>query len=463
MSASPTQIVRGLLLLALVKSLGLALVIGPSYGADGASYLKYISIMQDPSDPEAFWDIRGSTPVYPLFAYATYQLGFQSGYGIILAQILLLALVPAAIYWALHQSHPRAALICGLLLAIDPQTGLLAQQVATEGLYIPLLGLGLAAILYQTQRLSIALGWVYGLGLLLGIGALTRPVGIFLIVPYAVFYLLMSRSMGRVALIVAGYATIFLMVSGLNAWRFDYFAPYNTSGFYLATRLFGVGGLYNHQNGPKSQELYNLAGYCYLDLDQADENLFITRYLRQCLYYRHQLTFDEISGLYQSVYAEATQAKPTAFVGTMADQLARYFWQTTDPTDLDGARVLQADCTIPPEIGLFWYAPRVIFCPAMPTPLSSFQVSLFWGILGFTIFTRVLNFGIVALTFRRQPPLIQWTLFCCLGLYAYHAIVTATAGTILSRYITVTNPYTVIALGIGLVGLYDWFNAFKTR
>jgi 4-amino-4-deoxy-L-arabinose transferase-like glycosyltransferase len=415
--------------------------------------------MVDPSDPEDFWDIRGTTPVYPLFAYTTYWLAGESGYGVVVAQIILLALVAPAIYIALYRASPLAALLSGLLLALDPQTGLLAQQIATEGLYIPLLGLGLAGLLYQYQRLSPA--WIiYTLGLLLGVGALTRPVGVFLIVPYAVFYLLLSRSPKRMLFLILGYLTILLALAGLNSWRFDYFAPYNTGGFYLATRLFGVGDLYDHRNGPQSERLYYLAGYCYLDLDQNDENLVVTRYLRQCLYYRHQMTFDEISQLYQAVYSEATQAQPSAFAVTMGQQLARYVWQSSDPSDLAGARALQADCTSDPEQ---WYSPSAVFCPTSPMPLARLQTGLFIVILAFSLLTRVLNFGLAGLVIGQQPPLIRWAWLCCLGLFAYHAVVTAAAGTILSRYITVTNPYTLIVLGIGLAGCLNWLRALPKR
>jgi hypothetical protein len=80
----------------------------------------------------------------------------------------------------------------------------------------------------------------------------------------------------------------------------------------------------------------------------------------------------------------------------------------------------------------------------------------FLGVLGFSILTRALNFVLAAMIFAGCKPSVRWLLLFCLAMYSYHALVTAAAGTILSRYITVTNPYTLITLAFSVMVVYDW-------
>jgi 4-amino-4-deoxy-L-arabinose transferase-like glycosyltransferase len=457
MNWTPKNIALTLFALALARSLVIALILSPSYGPDGQGYLMYIDIIQHPNaNPDDLWFVRGTTPVYPFFAYGAYLFGLGSGYTIVAAQILLAAMSVPAIFLALRSIDERAAILAGVLLAVDPQTGHLFQLVATEGLYIPLLGLGMAAFFWTVHQQKSVLAAVL-LGLLLGVGSLVRPVGILLIVPYAFFFLLMTRSIKRTSALAAAYVAVILVLSLINLWRFDFFAPNNTSGIYLATRLLGVGGLYDRENGDASEELYQLASECDIELSEASDesDLAVTQDLRLCLYYDHEFSLEEISSLYQRVYGEATRAKPFAFVGTMVSQTASYLWRTSDPYDLEGAQQQVSDCDAPmPNDD--WHEGGRMFCPATPTPLSSLGDVAFLGVLGFSILTRALNFVLAAMIFARCKPSVRWLLLFCLAMYSYHVLVTAAAGTILSRYITVTNPYTLTALAFSVMVVYDW-------
>jgi 4-amino-4-deoxy-L-arabinose transferase-like glycosyltransferase len=448
--------------LALARSLVIALIISPSYGPDGRGYLMFIDIMQNPAaNPDDLWFIRGTTPVYPFFAYAVYLFGLGSGYTIVAAQILLAAIIAPAIYLALRGIDERGARLAGVLLAIDPQTGHLFQLVATEALYISLLALGMVALFWNVTRQKSILAALL-LGLLLGAGSFVRPVGTLLIVPYAFFYVLMTRSIKRTSALVAAYVAVFLILSTFNLWRFDFFAPNNTSGIYLATRLLGVGGLYDRENGEASEQLYQLAAECDIELsDSSDESdLEITQDLRLCLYYDHEYSLEEISNLYQRVYGEATRAKPLAFLGTMVQQAGSFMWKTSDAYDLDGARRQVTDCS-GPLTDDDWHNEQRMFCPKTPTPLSFLGEVAFLGMLGFSLLTRVLNFALAALIFFRSKVSIRWLLLFCLAMYSYHALVTAAAGTILSRYITVTNPYMLITLAFSGIVLYDWVKELR--
>jgi|GEM_PF-5735872 len=448
-------VARNLFFLALFKSFVLLLVMPVGFGADGASYLGYIDAVNNPQNPDLLWLIRGATPIYPFFTYAFYWVGLKTGFAIVGAQIILGALVAPAIYMVLKPHHPRGALWAGILLALDPQSGYLQQLVATEGLYIPMLGLGLAAFLWAAYN-DIPLWQIFAVGFFIGIGALARPIGLFLIVPFAFFFVLMKKSLNSTAVLTLGYVALIIFVSLFNAVQFDFFAPSNNGGFYLATRLFGVGGLYDEENGDASKELFMLAQDCDIALSNAaDVNLDITQNLRLCLYYTHELSLNEISSLYQDVYAESTNANPISFLQTMIEQLLTYISFTSDPYDLESAKDTINDCNLyNPENPYAWYDGLQIFCPHPPTPLNFAAPILFIGLLGFSIFTRFVNFVAAGVLSKRFGSTTRQILLLVFALYSYHAVVTAFAGTILARYVTVTNPYTLITIGIVSAEIY---------
>jgi 4-amino-4-deoxy-L-arabinose transferase-like glycosyltransferase len=448
------QIALALLGLALLRSLLIALIIQPSYGADGAGYLRYIDTLSNPSDRASLWYIRGTTPVYPIFAYTLYLLG--SGYTIVLAQIILGGLLAPAFYISLRHFDKRAAILSGFLVAIDPQTGLLFQHVATDALYIALLGLGMAAFFWTIQHQK-SIWAALALGLLLGTGSLVRPVGLLLIVPYAFFYILMTRSVWRTGFMTAAYVTVIIMLSLLNLRQFGFFATSNTSGLYLGTRIFSTGDLYSREHGNYSEALYRLAyepiPLCELRLtNNPDANLELPQQLRLCLYYGHGMSLDEISSLYQRVYGESIRAEPLSYLKSTAAQLLEYLWKFSDPYTRDLAQSQVANCNLESQV---WYDDQHMFCPATPTPLDFLSRPLFVGMLAFSLLTRPVIFVLAGFLFWKGRW--RWVFLFCLGIYSYHAVITASAGTILPRYVTVTNLYLLVTLSFVVIGVHDWY------
>lgn len=430
-----------LFVLALLRSFFLLSVAAPTYGADGAFYLHYMDsfIAGDTSLERTF----GTTPIYPLFAYFFYQLG--GGNAIVTAQILLGACAAAAVFLSLYPLHPTAAFLSGVLLAIDPQVGHILQLVATEGLYIPLLTIAIAAFFYEVhagKRPYTA----FGLGLIIGISCLTRPVGTYLIFPYIVCYALISRSFKRTIFVAVGYLAILLVVCFINLWRFDFFGVNSTNGFYLGARLFSQEDLYQPENGEASEKLAQLAFECGFQLEQ---NFQSYEAIRRCTDQR--LSYQESSTLYQEAYFEAVQTSPQAYIRGFLNRFVQYNWRQSSaylPNDVVSRPI---NCSVE---GTGKYSLQAVFCPSPPTPLSSLREITFTGVLGFSIFTRsFIGFGL-ALLLIPATRLHSIFVFCLLG-YAYHAAVTAVANDLLARYVTVTNPYTLITLAFGLVLLYE--------
>jgi 4-amino-4-deoxy-L-arabinose transferase-like glycosyltransferase len=72
----------------------------------------------------------------------------------------------------------RSALASGLVLALDPASALFSCLLLTETLFTALLVAG--AVFWQAALQRGALGQAAGAGVMLGVAALTRPIGLFL-------------------------------------------------------------------------------------------------------------------------------------------------------------------------------------------------------------------------------------------------------------------------------------------
>jgi hypothetical protein len=214
-----------------------------------------------------------------------------------------------------------------------------------------------------------------------------------------------------------------------------------------------VGGLYDRENGPHSERLYQLllgCGFEYQESDDEGERLQWTQTIRACMYFDNGMPLEDISTFYQQIYGETLQARPFESLKVMLQQLVRYTFTASDAYDLESAHAVEPDC----EDGeTDWFTNSQIFCPKPPTPLSFLDQPLFGGLLVFNLLTHFPNFLLGTAAFWRSSPRVRWLLLFCLAFYAYHAVVTANAGTLLSRYVTVTNPYTLIVLGVAVATL----------
>lgn len=451
--APPSTLAIIIFAIALLKALILLLASGVAYGADGRFYLRYMDsfIAADPN-PET---IFGATPIYPLFAYITYNIGFTNGQTIAVFQNLLGAIAAASLYLALRPIHIIGATLVGLLVAIDPQSGHLINLVSTEGLYIPLLILGLAAFIYETQRDKLS--WVtIGTGLLLGLGMVTRPVGMLLWVVYLFFYAILTRSIRRSAWVAAAIAVVFLSVALLNLWRFDFFGLTNTNGLYLGARLFSQPGLFQPENGEASEAIQVYIDTCNVPIEDGFSGYAD---LRVCM--EERLDLLAIGDLYRDAYFEALARSPQTYVSDSITAGLRYLWLESSAVLPDSVPVV-SDALCAGENGE-WYDTGPFFCTLWPRPLEGIHVMIFWGVLGFSVFTRAfINFPLAAWSAQWTTVRIRWLLLLCLAVYLYHLATTIAANDVLSRYITVTNPFTLTTLGLALGILWEHFGGTET-
>jgi hypothetical protein len=145
------------------------------------------------SGPERSAQTR-RTPAFPLLVALVYAVAGEQPRMVVWTGIALSTFTVALAAWLAHRLWgERAAWIAGLLLALDVPSVTASRLFLTETPFTALLLSGVAAGLCLLTggrpRASLALG----MGTFLAVAALTRPVGLLLVVPVALWLLLCGR------------------------------------------------------------------------------------------------------------------------------------------------------------------------------------------------------------------------------------------------------------------------------
>jgi 4-amino-4-deoxy-L-arabinose transferase-like glycosyltransferase len=179
--------------------------------------LRVLAALPATAHPERFWtddsheyvavadDLRGAyldprapafvtgllrTPVYPVFLAALRRLCGGTVLGVVAGQIgVSLVTIALAVALGRRVVGRRAALAGGLLLAVDPASALFVCLLQPETLFTALL---VGAVLLWTSALGrSSAARAAGAGVLLGVAALTRPIGVF--VPFCLAPVVWTR------------------------------------------------------------------------------------------------------------------------------------------------------------------------------------------------------------------------------------------------------------------------------
>jgi 4-amino-4-deoxy-L-arabinose transferase-like glycosyltransferase len=141
------------------------------------------------------------TPAYPVFLAASLRPFEGSLHVPVAVQIAVGTLtVWLTILLAARLVGPRASIWAGLVLAVDPVSALYPCLLLPETLFTALLAGGVLAWLHALERNSS--WWSCAAGLLLGVAALTRPIGVFVPVLVAGSALLRRRQGVRAILAI---------------------------------------------------------------------------------------------------------------------------------------------------------------------------------------------------------------------------------------------------------------------
>jgi hypothetical protein len=448
--------VWGLLLLGLIRVVVFVIAYPPAHGADSGDYFLYAAQFKGLDAPIVFELIY---PLYPLLIYiAFYVLG--SIYWLIGLQLLLSALQGVLFYLGLRPYSPALGAVVALMVLADPQTGILYNFTSTEPLYMFFLSLAFCLYLIQLKRAStrrIQSGDIL-LGVALALVLLMRPVGRYLIVPFAVLFLLGTRSWWRMAVVVASFGALLVLSLIFNQIVFDKF-ELNGGGTFMLSRPLVKSGLLEADNGPASVRVIELQKAC--PEGKGRNRCFLEQVG----------DWAAVRKLYASAYQEMLKKHSTAFGGQVVDEFTDFlrlpglqYRGTEKPSDVQCADVnAKTDRDTQDYVEKDWllygashvtytelrpiiYDISSAMCPPWPDndtvsravdqlairykSLARPHPYLWYGALG--VIVLVIPWA------RRQylfPVLLAGAIL------ANHAAISAVVLNVQPRYIAVTNPY----------------------
>ncbi len=193
-----------------------------TYDSDGyviraTNLLQYGAFSGD-TEPPLAPDLK-RTPIYPLLLAGVLGLSRQIT-AIIVLQILLGSLTVLFAYLMARELRfsARAGLLAALLLAVEPVSVLLTNQLLSETLFTMALTAGIWLLVCYWRREK--LGWLVASAIVLALTALTKPIAMFL--PLALLPLFaLARSKERLrAVFTAGL--IFVVISGVLTFSWAY-------------------------------------------------------------------------------------------------------------------------------------------------------------------------------------------------------------------------------------------------
>ena len=267
------------------------------------------------------------TPQYSVLFAIVDALG-GSGRQLLAVQFTARALGVAAVVWLLSRWSLVAAVVVGTVLALDPVGSAMSVAYLSESLFSTGLLLALAVFVRHVERRgSVRLRELLAAGVGYGLAFLFRPNGAALIVPVVATYAVLTRSVRRTLMPLAGFLLVAGAIVLLNLWRSNIpqIAP---TGVYVAFPLF-IQQLFDPRNGPASAEMHRHLMACDPDLDYrkvtaATADGFIHGKFSPCLFAalgsRQRAPFD----LYRAAYMEALRAHPVRFAARMTREAFRF-------------------------------------------------------------------------------------------------------------------------------------------
>jgi 4-amino-4-deoxy-L-arabinose transferase-like glycosyltransferase len=160
--------------------------------------------------------------------------------------VILVALIAARLF------GPAAGLLSGAIAAVYPPLILVGSSLMSESLFIPLvLGAMLTALVARDSERH-SLRWAVASGVLVGLAALTRSIGILLLLP-ALFLVWTERprwSWGalRSPLVVLAASLVVILPWAIrNTVEFHEFVPISTETGYALAGTYNAVAQYDHQ------------------------------------------------------------------------------------------------------------------------------------------------------------------------------------------------------------------------
>jgi hypothetical protein len=307
----------------------------PAKGADAFDYLLHAAYLGGADLPSSLASFQ---PVYPLLLYGFDHL--PGGlYLLIVVQQMLSVLQGVLYFFALRPFSLIVAFLTGLVVALDMQSRVLFNFIATEAPYMFLLALAFYLLMRQIREAPLRwrLAGDIALALTLVALAFTRSVGQPIIFAALLVFLPGTRSWRRTLLIGVTFAFgawLFLTVYGLVFPRVN-LAGENNNQHMIAQPLFRS-GLLQAQNGPASQQVLQLQQVC------ADTQKF-TIVLR-CMSDQLEGGRPEFVRLLREAYIELLKARPLAYVQGTLNQFIEFLSLTGHQLPADAPTPASVQC-----------------------------------------------------------------------------------------------------------------------
>jgi hypothetical protein len=159
------------------------------------------------------------TPAFPLLVALVYAVAGEQPRVVVWVGIVLSTFTVALAAWLAHRLWgERAAWIAGLLLALDVPSITASRLFLTETPFTALLLSGVAAALCLLTDGRPRAGPGLGTGAFLAAAALTRPIGLLLVVPVSLWLLLCGRRLHwpprATASVLAAFAVPWILMVG---------------------------------------------------------------------------------------------------------------------------------------------------------------------------------------------------------------------------------------------------------
>ncbi|MGJ3237552.1 MAG: hypothetical protein ACFE0Q_02500 [Anaerolineae bacterium] len=231
----------------------------PADGADGTDYFMHAAYLAGYDVPATF---EAHPPIYPililLFFFQTDQI-----YILIAVQLILSIAQPLILFEALRPHSLPLAVITSLVVTLDMQTRILFNFVSTEPIYIFLMSATFSLAIFQMEKSEQRMLGDTLLAILIVLTGLTRSVGLYLIVPFGFVFLLKTRSLKRLIILLLAYFV------GSQIFNFAYQNIFqlervtaNTESESLLMQPIMRSGLAVAENGPATSEIFNILSTC---------------------------------------------------------------------------------------------------------------------------------------------------------------------------------------------------------
>lgn len=476
MTRWPTLMATGAITIATLGAtyLELAFSLPRANGPD--SYLYFLmsqSILGRSAPPEGHF-----TYAYPLVISVT-RLFFDHVTSIMVLQHGMRIVTGVTIFLALRHEAPLMGLVAALLVAIDPVSANLANNLLTESLYTSFL-VFMALMAYRLtkpqQRRTVSLA--LALGALAAWVALFRPAGLLLVMPTIACVALGSRSWRRPLGIVAGF-TLAVVVLAVIQWRLMGAFGFGTRDDIYYAYPYVYHELFDPNNGPRAAELYTYLTHpeCAFEFPESREAMadglkYFPHFLHTC-----SATIARVTGLQMlptgGLYFEGIRAAPAQFAFSFLDEMRHFVTHSDWIRTFRGRYIshLIIGALLPEQCKQMLAQPVVAEygCMDFKLPGAWVQLTTMWAwywtymdiiqpyrLQGIEEWPRALAVLLLtAFVVLESSSRVRWLVLISLSYIAYHAAVTSFAQWTIFRYVYCLSPFFAIIVAVGIATIWQ--------